>query len=215
MQSEPVQVSRSEELGHTISVDACNWRRNRDGREVIIVKIIDEGLTFHVPLVLKEGDELGRLTATDYTEAVRMIGVVLQGHQFLSVWVLEALSHITSFGIGARLQVLRYKWRQTMHTGKWELLKRRPSTSLLNTVTAKVRRQTFDGYSPSQWWFGTLCAREAEETGLGQNNQVLNDDWSIRQLPRRLLFVPTLGRLCVWPSMRDHVCCAIQLLENL
>ena len=32
-------------------------------------------------------------------------------------------------------------------------------------VAAKVRRQTFDGYSPSQWWFGTQCAREVEEQG--------------------------------------------------
>ena len=36
-------------------------------------------------------------------------------------------------------------------------------------VAAKVRRQTFDGYSPLQWWFGTQCAREVEEQGLGEN----------------------------------------------
>ena len=36
-------------------------------------------------------------------------------------------------------------------------------------VAAKVRRQAFDGYSPLQWWFGTQCAREVEEHGLGQN----------------------------------------------
>ena len=28
-----VQVSRGKELGHTISIDACHWRRHRDGRE--------------------------------------------------------------------------------------------------------------------------------------------------------------------------------------
>ena len=38
----PVQVSRSKELGHNISIDACHWKRNRDGRETIIVNIIDE-----------------------------------------------------------------------------------------------------------------------------------------------------------------------------
>ena len=38
-----------------------------------------------------------------------------------------------------------------------------------NCVAAKVRRQTFDGYSPLQWWFGTQCAREVEEQGLGEN----------------------------------------------
>ena len=70
----PVQVSRSKELGHTISIDACHWKRNRDGREAIIVNIIDEASRFHVALVLKEGEpsELGNLTAMDYIEAVRM-----------------------------------------------------------------------------------------------------------------------------------------------
>ena len=70
------QVSRSKELGHTISIDACHWKRNRDGREAIIVNIIDEASRFHVALVLKEADpsELGNLTAMDYIyiEAVRM-----------------------------------------------------------------------------------------------------------------------------------------------
>ena len=69
-----VQVSRSKELGHAISIDACHWKRNRDGREAIIVNIIDEALRFDVAFVLKEGEpsELGNLTAMDYIEAVRM-----------------------------------------------------------------------------------------------------------------------------------------------
>ena len=69
-----VQVSRGKELGHTISIDACHWKRNRDGREPIIVNIIDEASRFHVALVLKEGEpsELGNLTAMDHIEAVRM-----------------------------------------------------------------------------------------------------------------------------------------------
>ena len=36
-------------------------------------------------------------------------------------------------------------------------------------VAAKVRRQTLDGYSLLQWWFGTQCAREMEEQGLEDN----------------------------------------------
>ena len=44
---------------------------DRDGREAIIVNIIDEVSRFHVALVLKEGDELGNLTAMDHSEAVR------------------------------------------------------------------------------------------------------------------------------------------------
>ena len=67
-----MQVSRSKEIGHTISVDACHWKRNRDGREAIIVNIIDVAARFHVALVLKEGDELGNLTAMDYIGAVWM-----------------------------------------------------------------------------------------------------------------------------------------------
>ena len=67
-----VQVSPSKELGHTISIDACHWKRNRDGREATIVNIIDEASMFHVALVLKEGEEFGNLTAMDYIEAVRM-----------------------------------------------------------------------------------------------------------------------------------------------
>ena len=67
-----MQGSRSKELGHIISIDACHRRRIRDRREAIIVNIIDEASMFHVALVLKEGDELRNLTAMDYTEAVRM-----------------------------------------------------------------------------------------------------------------------------------------------
>ena len=48
----------------------CHWERNRNGRDAIIVNIIDEASRFHVALVLKEGDELGNLTAMDYIEAV-------------------------------------------------------------------------------------------------------------------------------------------------
>ena len=70
----PVQVSRSKELGHTISIDACHWKRNRDGREAIIVNIIDEASRFHFALVLKESEpsELGNRTAMDDIEGVRI-----------------------------------------------------------------------------------------------------------------------------------------------
>ena len=54
------------------SIGACHWKRNRVGREAIITNIIDEASRFHVALVLKEGDELGNLTATDYIEGVLM-----------------------------------------------------------------------------------------------------------------------------------------------
>ena len=80
---------------------------------------------------------------------------------------------------------------------------RRLNELVEHCVAAKVRRQTFDGYSPLQWWFGTQCAREVEEHGLGEN-QVLNDDLNFRQLPKQPLFVLMLGRLCAWPSVRDH-----------
>ena len=65
-------MSRSKELGLTISIDACHWKRNRDGREATIMNITDEASRFHVALVLKESkpSELANLTATDYIEAV-------------------------------------------------------------------------------------------------------------------------------------------------
>ena len=70
-------------------------------------------------------------------------------------------------------------------------------------VTAKVRRQTdtvrYSGGSehnvPVKW----------KNRDLEKIYQVLNDDCNFRQLPKQPLFLPTLGRPCVWPSMRDHV----------
>ena len=102
----PVQASRSKELVHTISIDSCHWKRNRDGREAIIVNIIDEASRFHVALVLKEGEpsELGNLTAMDYNEAVRMN------------WFRFARAP-------ALLEALKFKWRLVRHIGKLELLK--------------------------------------------------------------------------------------------
>ena len=61
-------------------------------------------------------------------------------------------------------------------------------------VAVKVRRQTLGGYSPSQWWFGTQFSLKVQENGLGENRQVSNDDWSVRQLPRQPLFLPTDAR---------------------
>ena len=42
-------------------------------------------------------------------------------------------------------------------------------------VAAKVRRQTFDGYSPLQWLFGTQCAVKWKNKDLETIDQVLND----------------------------------------
>ena len=50
----PVQVSRGIEHGHTVSIDANHWKRNADGREAIIVNIIDEASKFHVALVQRK-----------------------------------------------------------------------------------------------------------------------------------------------------------------
>ena len=170
-------MSRSEELDHTISTDACHWKRNRDGREAIIVNIIDEASRFHVALVLKEGEpsELGNLTAMDYIEAVRM-----NWFRFARVPAVIRVS-------GTPLEALKFKWLLVRHFGKLEFLKNHirllknlslmedelPDASIdelvEHCVPAKVRRQTFDGYSPLQWWFGTQCAREVPEQGFGEN----------------------------------------------
>ena len=129
-------VSRSKELGHTKSVDACHWKRNRDGREALIVNIIDEASRFHVALVLKEGDEL---------RAPALIRVDSEGVE-THVWLLKN-----------QLLLMEDEFPEASID---ELVER--------CASAKVRRQTFDGYSPLQWWFGTQGAREVEENGLGQ-----------------------------------------------
>ena len=186
----PVQVSRSKELGHTISIDACHWKRNRDGREAIIVNIIDEASRFHVALVLTEGEpsDLGILTAMDYIEAVRMnwfrfarapavIRVDSEGafksHEFRE-WCAAR-------GIEVQMAAGEARWQIGIVETHIRLLKNQlslkedklPDASIdelvEHCVVPEVGRQTFDGYSPLQWWFGTQCAREVEEYGLGEN----------------------------------------------
>ena len=141
----PVQVSRSKELGHTISTDACHLKRNRDGREAIIVNIVGGASRFHGALVLKEGGPEDELPDASIDELVE------------------------------------------------------------HCVAAKVRRQTLDGYSPLQGWFGTQRAREVEEQGLGDNRS---------SFERRLQFQTAAQTACVradarktlrMASMRDHV----------
>ena len=53
-------------------------------------------------------------------------------------------------------------------------------------VAAKVRRQTFEGYSPLQWCFGTQCAREVEEQGLGDNRSNLERRLQFHSCPNSL-----------------------------
>ena len=43
------------------------------------------------------------------------------------------------------------------------------SASSSKSVAAKERRQTFDGCSSLQWWFGSQCDCEVQEQGLGGN----------------------------------------------
>ena len=121
----PEQVSRSKELGHTVSIDACHWKRNRDGREAIIVNIIDEASRFHVALFLKESElsELGNLTAMDSSKLSEWISSVLQGRQLSFGWTRKVRSNLTSFESGALLGALKFKWRLVRHIGKLELLK--------------------------------------------------------------------------------------------
>ena len=84
-------------------------------------------------------------------------------------------SNLTSFESGAPLEALKFKWRLVRHIGKLEIVEthirllKNQDELVEHCVTAKVRRQTFDTYSPLQRWFGTQCAREVEEQGLGEN----------------------------------------------
>ena len=154
------------------------------------MNIIDEASRFHVALVLKEGEpsELGHLTAMDCIEAVRMnwfrfarapavIRVDSEGafksHEFRE-WCAAR-------GIEVQMAAGEAHWQIGIVETHIRLLKNQlslmedelPDASIdelvEHCVAAKVRRQTFDGYSPLQWWFGTQCAREVEEQGLGEN----------------------------------------------
>ena len=184
-----MQVSRSEELGHTNSIDACHWKRNRDGREAFVVNIFDEASRFHVALVLKEGEpsELGNLTAMDNIEAVRTNWFLFARAPAVIRVDSEGAFKSNEFrewcavrGIEVQMAAGEAHWQIGIVEHHIRLLKN--PLSLMEDefpdatidelvepyVAAKVRRQTFDGYSPLQWWFGTQCAREVEEHGLGE-----------------------------------------------
>ena len=178
----PVRVSRSKELGHTISIDACHWKRNRGGRAAIIVNIIDEASRFHVALVLEEGNELGNLTTMDYMEAVRM--------SWFRFARAPAVIRVDSEGAFESLEFREWCAARGI---EFQFAAGEAHWQIGNFQRRRVRRQTYDGYSTLQWWFGTQCAREVEEHGLGELGQALNDDWNFRQLPKQPLFVPTLG----------------------
>ena len=186
----PVQVSRSMELDHTISIDACHWKRNRDGREAVIVNIIDEASRVHVALVLKEGEpsQLGNLTAMDYIEAVRMnwfrfarAPAVIRVDSESAFKSHEFRQWCAARGIEVQMAAGEAHWQIGLVDTHIRLLKNQPSLMeeelpdasidelVEHCVAAKVRRQTFDGYSPLQWWFGSQCAREVQEQGLGEN----------------------------------------------
>ena len=159
-----VQVSRSKELGH--------WKRNRDGREAIIVNIIDEASRFPVALVLKEGEpsELGNLTAMDYIEAVRMnwfrfarapdvIRVdsegALKSHEF-RVWCAARGIEVHMAAGEAHVQIGIVETHIRLLKNQLSLMEDElPDASIdelvEHCVAAKVRRQTFNGYSPLQW----------------------------------------------------------------
>ena len=186
----PVQVSRSKELRHTISVDACHWKRNRDGREAIIVNIIGEASRFQVALVLKEGEpsELGSLTAMDYIEAVQMnwfrfarVPAVIRVDSEGALKSRKFREWCAAGGIEVQMAADEAHWQIGIVETLIRLLKNQlslmedelPDASIdelvEHCVAVKVRRQTSDGYSQLQRRFGTQCAREVEDQGLGDN----------------------------------------------
>ena len=76
-------------------------------------------------------------------------------------------------------------------------------------VAAKVRRQTFDGYSPSQWWFGTQCAREVEEQGLEENRSSFE-----RQLQFQTVAQTAFGRADAQKTLRVAQYARSRVLRN-
>ena len=218
----PVQVSRSKDLGHTISIDACHWKRNRDGREAIIVNIIDEASRFHVTLVLKEGEpsELGNLTAVEYIEAVRMnwfcfarapplIRVYSEGafksHEFRE-WCAAS-------GIEFQMAAGEAHWKIGIVETHIRLLKNQlslmedelPDASIdelvEHCVAAKVRRQTFDRYSGLELNVFVKC----KSRDLDKIDQVFKDDWNSRRLPTHLMFADARKTLRMVQYARSRV----------
>ena len=182
----PVQVSRSKELG--LSIDACHWKRNRDGREAIIVNI-DEASRFHVALVLEEGDELGNFDSNGlhWSCPDELVFVFARAPAVFRV-DSEGASKSQEFrewcaarGIEVQMAAGEAHWHIGIVDTHIRLLKNQlslmehelPDASIdefvEHCVAANVRRQTYDGHSPLQRWFGTQCAREVEERGLGEN----------------------------------------------
>ena len=76
---------------------------------------------------------------------------------------------------------------------------------LEHCVAATVRRRLMDTVRYSGGLEPNVLER-LKNMDLDNINQVMNDDWSIRQLPKQPLFMPTFGSPCVWPSKRDQMC---------
>ena len=111
------------------------------------MNIIDEASWFHVALVLKEGEpsEFGNLTAMDYVESHKFrewcaaLGIEVQmaaGEAHRQIGIVE--THIRPLK-----SQLSLKEDELPDASIDELVEQ--------CVAAKVRRQTFDGYSPLQW----------------------------------------------------------------
>ena len=154
----------------------------------MIVYIIDEASRFIVALVLKEGEELGNLTPMGYIEAVQMnwfrfarAPAVIRVNSEGAFKSHEFREWCAARGIEVQMAAGEAHWQIAIVETHIRLLKNQlslleaefPDASIdklvEHCVAAKVRRRTFDGYSPLQWWFGTQCAREVEEQGLGEN----------------------------------------------
>ena len=211
----PVQVSRSKELGHTISIDACHWKRNRDGREAIIMNIIDEASGFHVALVLTEGEpsDLGNLTAMDYIEAVRMnwfrfarapavIRVDSEGafksHEFRE-WCAAR---------GIEVQMAAGEARGQIGIVETHIRLLKNQLSLMRRLTSSSNTVWFPRWDDRPLTYTVRYSGGSELDVLEDSekiDQVLSDDWISIHLTKQPLSVPTLGRLCVWPIVRDHV----------
>ena len=151
------------------------------------MNIIDEASRFHVALVLMEGEpsELGNLTAMDYIEAVRMnwfrfsrapavIRVDSEGafksHEFRE-WCAARGIDVQMAAGDAHWQVGVVETHIRLLMNQLSLMEGElPDASIDELVEHCVaaKGQTFDRYSPLQWWFGTQCAREVEEKGLGE-----------------------------------------------
>ena len=174
----------------------------------------------------KEGEpsELGHLTAMDYIEVFRMnwfrfarapavirvdSGGAFKSHEFRE-WCAARGIEVPMAAGEAHGQIGIVQTRIRLLKNQLSLMEDElPDASIdelvEHCVAAKVTRQTLDGCSPLQWWFGTQCAREVEEQGLGENRSSFERRLQFQTVAKTAFLHFDARKTLRVARMRDHV----------